>query len=97
MYQYYIVEIQQDAAGEYSHLVHYAWDEDPAMALLKGESKYYQVLSAAAVSTLKRHSAIMFGTDGVPVMYKTYVHNTEEPEPVDPEPVEPDEPVEPEE
>lgn len=72
VYQFYIVEIHRNAAGEYEHVVHWAWDADYDKALAKGESKYYEVLSRAAVSEYVRHSAILFGTDGVPISYKCY-------------------------
>lgn len=82
MYQFYIVEIQQYANGEYGHLVHWAADEDADKARLKGESKYYEVLSAAAVSELPSHSAILFSTEGFPLMHQCYKHTvTPEPEP----------------
>lgn len=82
MYQYYIVEIQQYANGEYGHQVHFAFDEDQSKARLKGESKYYEVLSAAAVSNLPSHAAIMFSTEGFPIMNQCYKHDPEpEPEP----------------
>lgn len=74
MTQYYIVEIQQYANGDFGHIVHFAWDEDPNKARLKGESKYYEVLSAAAVSELPTHSAILFTTEGFPVMHQCYKH-----------------------
>ena len=77
MYQYYIVEIQQYQNGEFGHLVHYAYDEDPNKARLKGESKYYEVLSAAAVSDLPSHAAIMFSTEGFPIMDQCYRHEQE--------------------
>jgi len=81
MTQFYIVEIQQYANGEYGHLVHYAYDEDPDKARLKAESKYHEVLSAAAVSNTKSHSAILFSTEGFPVMHQCYKHEvTPEPE-----------------
>ena len=76
MYQYYVVEIQQYANGEYGHLVHYVYDEDNEQARLKGESKYHEVLAAAAVSNLPTHSAIMFSTDGFPLMHECYRHGT---------------------
>lgn len=82
--QFYIVEIQQYANGEYGHIVHYAYDEDPDKAQLKAESKYHQVLAAAAVSELPTHSAIMFSTQGFPVLHQCYKHEiqpTPEPEP----------------
>ena len=88
MTQIYIVEIQQYTNGEYGHIVHYAYDVDPDKARLKGESKYHEVLAAAAVSNLPTHSAIMFSTEGFPLLHQCYKH---EPAP-EPEP-EPDEAV----
>ena len=80
MYQYYVVEIQQYQNGEFGHLVHYAYDEDKNKARFKGESKYHEVLAAAAVSDLPSHAAIMFSTDGFPLMNQCYKHEPE-PEP----------------
>ena len=74
MTQYYIVEVQQYQSGEYGHIVHFAYDEDPDRARLKGESKYYEVLSAAAISTLPSHSAILFSDTCVPIMHQCYEH-----------------------
>ena len=74
MYQNYIVEIQQYANGEYGHIVHYAYDADAEQARLKAESKYYEVLAAAAVSNLPCHSAILFTTEGFPLMHQCYKH-----------------------
>lgn len=78
MNQYYIIEIQQYDGGDYGHIVHYAHDDDPAKAKLKGESKFYEVLSSAAVSELPMHSAILIGADCVALMAKTYRHNKED-------------------
>lgn len=91
MTQFYIVEVQQYINGEYGHIVHYAYDTDPDKARLKGESKYHEVLSAAAVSNLPTHSAIMFSTEGFPLLHQCYKHEpAPEPEPT-PEPeVEPE-------
>lgn len=95
MTQFYIVEIQQNVAGEYAHLVYWAWDEDPDTAQLKAESKYYDVLSAAAVSNLKSHAAILFSAEGFPLMNKCYKHDVQPaPEQV-PEPEEEETPEEP--
>lgn len=80
MTQIYIVEIQQYANGEFGHIVHYVWDEDPMQARLKAESKYHQVLAAAAISELPTHSAIMFDTKGRPIMYQSYNHTTSDEE-----------------
>lgn len=96
VYQYYVVEIQQYNDGSYGHIVHYAFDEDADKARLKGEAKFHEVLAAAAVSELQTHSAIMFTTEGFPVMHQCYKHELV-PEPA-PEPeVEPVEPETPEE
>lgn len=74
MTQFYIVEILQYPNGEYGHNVHYAFDEDPDIARLKGESKYHEVLSSAAVSDTLSHSAIMFNTDAFPLIHQDYKH-----------------------
>lgn len=83
MTQFYIVEIQQYANGEYGHLVHYAYDADPVKARLKGESKYHEVLAAAAVSELPSHAAIMFSAEGFPIFHQCYKHAVSAPEPED--------------
>lgn len=84
MNQYYIIEIQQNQNGEYSHLVHWAYDADATTARLKAESTYHTVLAAAAISDLKSHSATLIASDGRVVMYQCYKHqlaseNEEEP------------------
>ena len=73
--QYYIMEIQQYKDGTYGDIKHFAYDEDPEKARLKAESKFYEVLSAAAVSDLPTHSAIMFSAEGYPVMNQCYKHD----------------------
>ena len=75
MTQFYIVEIQQYANGEFGHIVHYAYDNDPDIARLKGESKYHEVLAAAAISNLSSNAAIMFSTEGFPIMNQCYKHD----------------------
>lgn len=89
MTQFYIVEIQQYANGEFGHLVHFAYDADPDIARLKAESKYHEVLAAAAISNTLSHAAILFSTEGFPIMHQCYKHEitpeiepevTEEPE-----------------
>lgn len=85
MTQYYIIEIQQYANGEYGHIVHYAFDEDADKARLKAESTYHQILAAAAVSETKKHSAVILSDESFPVLHACYKHNVTAPEP---EPVE---------
>ena len=90
MNQYYIIEIQQYANGEYGHQVHFAYDTDAVKARLKAESKYHEVLAAAAVSELQSHSATLLMSDGRVIMNQCYKHALPEPEPE----VEPTEPTE---
>lgn len=80
MYQLYVIEIQRYADGSYGHLVHYVYDENKYKAQCKGESKYYEVLSAAAVSELPSHAAILFDSEGVPLMHKCYKHSSQQEE-----------------
>lgn len=74
MYQYYIIEIQKYANGEYGHLIHWASDADADLARMKAESKYHQVLAAAAISELPQHSAALLASDGTELMRQCYVH-----------------------
>lgn len=76
MFQYYILEIQKYTNGEYGHIVHYAYDENAEKARLKAESKYHEVLAAAAVSELPQHSATLIYSDGRVVANQCYTHNT---------------------
>jgi len=72
--QFYIVEIKQSTAGEYEHIVHWAFDADPTKALQKAWSQYYTVLAAAAVSETKSHAAILFNTNGEPIAHEFFEH-----------------------
>jgi len=74
MTQYYIFEIQQYTNGEFGHIVHFAYDEDATKARLKAESKYHEVLAAAAVSELPQHSATLLTSDGRAIMDQCYRH-----------------------
>lgn len=86
MNQYYIMEIQQNAASEYSHIVHWVYDADATTARLKAESTYHTVLASAAVSELKSHSATLLTGDGRAIMNQCYIH-------VSPEEETPEQPV----
>lgn len=72
MYQYYILEVQKSKAGEYSHIVHYAFDADPDLARRKAEAAYYTVLAAAAVSDTAMHSAVLVSANGFPILNQCY-------------------------
>lgn len=80
MNQYYILEIQQYANGEFGHIVHFAYDEDPTKARLKAESKYHEILAAAAISDLPQHSATLIASDGRGIMNQCYRHETSDDE-----------------
>lgn len=80
MNQYYIIEIQKYVNGEFGHIVHYAFDADATKARLKAESKYHEVLSAAAVSELPQHSATLLTSDGRAIMNQCYRHEVVETE-----------------
>lgn len=97
MNQFYIIEIQQYLNGEFGHIVHFAYDENPTKARLKAEAKYHEVLASAAVSELPQHSATLLTADGRAVMNQCYKHEIVQPEPEpEPEPeVEPKEETEP--
>lgn len=84
MAQYYILEIQQYDNGEFGHIVHWAYDEDPVKARLKAESKYHTVLAAAAISELQQHSATLIASNGNCIMNQDYHHPLPVPE-VEPE------------
>ena len=77
MYQYYTAEITKDANGEFAHDIKWHWDEDPEKARLKGESKFHEICSRAAVSEYAEHAAILFASTGNRIMDKCYYHSTE--------------------
>lgn len=79
MYQYYVMEIQKYANGEYGNLTHFAYDEDVDTARLKGEAKYHEVLASAAVSALPTHGAILMSSECQPILYQCYHHKVAEP------------------
>lgn len=74
VYQFYTAEITKDANGEYSHDIKWHWDEDATKAQLKGESKYHEIMSRAAVSNFAEHAAILFSSEGFPIMHQCYKH-----------------------
>ena len=78
MYKFYVMEIQKSDDTHFAYLVHEASDEDRAVAQMKAESKYHQVLAAAAISSLPEHSAVLISSDGECLMSKYYLHAQEE-------------------
>lgn len=65
---YIILETQTNKDGTLATLVTSYEDKNQA------ESKYHQVLSAAAISTLPRHSAFMLTDDGYTVKSECYMY-----------------------
>lgn len=78
MYQYYITEVRKTSAGEYEHENYWAFDEDEDKARMKGESKYHEVLSRAAVSDYVEHGAILFSSQCYPIKHDCYFRKVEE-------------------
>jgi len=76
LYQYYVMEIQKYQDGTFGDITHFAYDEDPDKARLKGESKYHQILAAAAISQLPEHGAILMSSRCEPIEHKCYFHQT---------------------
>ena len=74
VYQFYTAEITKDANGDYAHDIKWHWDEDATKAQLKGEAKYHEIMSRAAVSNFAEHSAILFSSEGFPIMHQCYKH-----------------------
>ena len=77
MYQFYTAEIRKNQSGEFEHDINYFWDEDETKAQLKGEAKFHEILSRAAVSDYAEHAAILFSSRGNRIMDKCYIHAPE--------------------
>ncbi len=80
MYQFYTAEIIKTQSGEFEHDIKWHWDENEAQAQLKGEAKFHEILSRAAVSDHAEHAAILFSSRGNRIMDKCYYHITTEKE-----------------
>lgn len=79
MHQYYITEVRKTTSGEFEHENFWVYDEDEQTARLKGESKFHEIMSRAAVSTYAEHGAILFTSTCYPILNGYYVHGAEEP------------------
>lgn len=66
--KYLVIEIQTTSDGTVSNIVT-AYD-----SLAAAESNYYAVLSAAAVSAVYSHGAVLITDDCRPVMNNVYKH-----------------------
>ena len=65
---YIVMELQKSAEGVVSNLV------TSHENLAEAESKYYAILSAAAVSQIPVHSAVLVSEEGFPVRNQCYKH-----------------------
>ena len=76
MFQFYTVEVTKTHAGDLSHDVKWHYDEDATKAQKKGEAKFHEIMSRAAVSgdEYAMHSAILFSEEGFPLMHQCYLH-----------------------
>lgn len=66
--KYLVIELQTNADGAVGNLV---TAHDTAQ---EAESKYHAVLSAAAISTLPQHAAVLLGNDGTTFASQCYEH-----------------------
>lgn len=68
---YYVIEIQKTDEATAPYIVQTAEDKD------HGESLYHLVLSAAAISTVPWHSAILLDDECQPLKRQTYRHGVD--------------------
>ena len=75
---YIVTEIQTNADGSVGVL------NTQHNTRAEAESKYYNVLSYAAVSSVRVHAAALMTNEGFPLMNQSYQHPVQpEPEPVE--------------
>lgn len=66
--KYIVIELQTDAAGNVANIVN-QYD-----SLSAAESAYYSILSAAAISSVPIHSAVVLDSEGMPVYFHSFKH-----------------------
>lgn len=70
---YIVIEMQTNASGEVAAIV----NAYPSQA--QADSKYYSILSAAALSAVSVHSAVILTNEGRMVSFQSYDHSAPEP------------------
>ena len=65
---YIVIELQKNTEGQVSNIV------TGYENLAEAESKYYAVLSAAAIGSVPVHSAVIVSEEGFPVKHQCYKH-----------------------
>lgn len=68
---YIVIEVQSDGVTA-ATIVNSYTDRNEA------ESRYHQILTAAAISTVKLHSAFLITDRGLTIKAETYEHEAEE-------------------
>lgn len=71
--KFIVIELQTNTDGSVGNLV-YSYD-----TRAEAESKYHAVLSAAAVSALPIHAAVLMDNTGIVYGQQMYEHTTEAP------------------
>lgn len=71
---FFVIETQVSSDGTGAALVTTQADRNTA------EADYHRILSAAAVSQVYKHGAVILTEDCVPVMYTAYEHGGEDDE-----------------
>lgn len=66
--KYIVIELQKNKEGVVSNIV------TSHNTLAEAESKFYTILSYAAVNDVPVHSAIIVSEEGFPVKYQCYKH-----------------------
>ena len=70
--KYIVIELQKNTDGTISNT---AWTFDDRN---QAESKYYSVLSYAAVSNLPKHSVTLLHEEGYIIRYESYSHGVQD-------------------
>ena len=66
---YIVIEIQTNSDGTIGNIVTAFQDRNHA------EQQYHSILSAAAVSNLPSHAAVLLTNEGIPVEHACYNHS----------------------
>lgn len=66
---FFVLELQTDITGA---IITWTY---PTLA--EAESKFYSILSAAALSTVRKHGAIILNEDGIMLKHEVFTHKVE--------------------
>lgn len=71
---YFVLEIQIN--GDTGSILPFSYDNQA-----DAEAKYHEILSVAAKSSVKKHSAVLMAENGITIKHESYFHIEEEPQP----------------